>query len=178
MKELVQNRDLTLRSYDLGDHCILIEGFLTDHRYRPSSNKDTEESWLVHDMIVRLKVRGPGMLIEGAEAEMPHHPKEECPVVIPWIRKIEGLSITSGFTMKVKEIIGNSKGCAHLTSLVIALGPAAVQGYWAAYGVGRKQMGLKDEVVRKIINTCYLWRQDGPMVGKLKKALKSQTESE
>ncbi len=79
--------------------------------------------------------------------------------------------------MKVKEIIGNSKGCAHLTSLVIAMGPAAVQGYWAAYGVDRRRMAIQDEAVKKVINTCYLWREDGPMVRRLEEALKSQEQS-
>ena len=40
--------------------------------------------------------------------------------------------------MKVKKAIGRAKGCAHLTSLVIAMGESAVQGYWAAYGAERR----------------------------------------
>ena len=176
MKELVQNRDLSIRTYDLGDHRILIEGFLTDHRYRPRGDEGSEEAGrLVHDMIVRLRVRGPSLLIEEATAEMPHHPREECPEVLPWIRRLEGMMIATGFTMKVKEIIGETKGCSHLTSLVIAMGPAAVQGYWAAYGVESSRMSLGEEAVRKVINTCYLWREDGPLVERLRRALKDQT---
>ncbi len=177
MKELVQNRELSMRTYDLGDHIILIEGFLTDHRYRSSPNENPEGGRLVHDMIVRLKVRGPGMLIEEAEAEMPHHPREECLEVLPWIKRIEGLRIATGFTIKVKEIIGDTKGCAHLTSLVIAMGPVAIQGYWSAYGVERTRRAIKDEAVKKVINTCYLWREDGPMVRRLKGTLKSKDKS-
>lgn len=178
MKKLVQDREISMRTYDLGDHQILIEGFLKDHRYPSAASGNTGGGRLVHDMIIRLKVKGPGMLIEEVEAEMPHHPREECPVVIPWIKKIEGLKIATGFTLKVKEIIGNSKGCAHLTSLVIALGPAAVQGYWSAYGVESKQMGIKEEAVKKIVNTCYLWREDGPMVRQLMEDSKSHDKSD
>jgi hypothetical protein len=107
------------------------------------------------------------MLIEKAEAQMPHHPREECTMVLPWIGKLEGMRVAKGFTAKVKEIIGNTKGCAHLTSLVISMGPAVVQGYWAAYAVGREKISLRDEAVKKIVNTCYVWREDGPLVKEL-----------
>ena len=170
MKELVHNREISIRTYDLGDHCILIEGSLIDHRYRSRHSGDQPMSKPVHDMVFRLKVRGPGMIIEEAEAGMTHHPREDCPVVLPWIRKLEGLKIAAGFTKKVKETIGDTKGCAHLTSLVMAMGPAAVQGYWAAYGVEREKMSLEDEAVKNIINTCYLWREDGPIIRRLQEA--------
>jgi len=51
----------------------------------------------------------------------------------------------SSFTMKVKRVIGGKNGCAHLTSLIIAMGESAVQGYWSAYGVekGKNAVGNK-----------------------------------
>jgi len=177
MKELIHKRELSIQTYDVGDHRILIEGCLIDHRYQPKNDEAIDGSKLVHDMVVRLKVRGPGMVIEMAEAEMPHHPRGECPVVLPWIRNLEGLRIATGFTMKVKEIIGDTKGCAHLTSLVIAMGPSAVQGYWAAYGVENK-MSLREEAVKNIINTCYIWREDGPLIRRIRDDLESLDPSE
>jgi hypothetical protein len=174
MMELVHNRELSIRTYDLGDHRLLVEGCLTDHRHRSRHGEPLEEPELVHDMVLRLKIRGPQMLIEKAEATMPHHPKEECTVILPWIKNLKGLRIASGFTMKVKEVIGGTKGCAHLTSLVIAMGASAVQGYWAAYGIEGEKTGLDDEAVRKIINTCYVWRKDGPLVKRLREASKVQ----
>lgn len=164
MRELVHSREISIRTFDLGNHSILVEGSLIDHQHRPWPNEASGEPKLVHHMVIRLKIKGPEMLIEEAEATMPYHPKEECPVVLPWIRKLEGSRIAAGFSMKVKRIIGNIKGCAHLTSLVTAMGPSAVQGYWAAYGVESERMGLHDEAVKNIINTCYLWREDGPLV--------------
>jgi hypothetical protein len=167
MKELVHNREVAIRVYDLGDHWILIEGSLIDHRYRPRPDETFDGFKLVHDMVVRLKVRGPEMLIAEARADMPHHPMKDCTEVLPWIQNLEGLRIAQGFTMKVKDIIGEAKGCAHLTSLVMAMGPSAVQGYWAAYGVERAKMSRHPEAIRKIMNTCYLWREDGPLIREL-----------
>ena len=178
MKKLVQDREISIRTYDLGDHYILVEGGLIDHRHQPRQDEVLEEPKLVHHMVARLKVKGPEMLIEQAEATMPQHPREECPVVLPWIRNLEGLKIATGFSMKVKKVIGGTKGCAHLTSLIIAMGPSAVQGYWAAYGVESKRMSLRERAVRNVINTCYLWREDGPLVKRLREAVESQASSE
>jgi hypothetical protein len=175
MKELVHKREISIQSYDLGNHTILVEGSLIDNRYRPRKNEAREESQPVHHMVIRLKVKGPAMLIEEADATMPHHPRIECPVVLPWIRKLEGLSITAGFSMKVKKAIGNVRGCAHLTSLAIAMGPSAVQGYGAAYDPGRTGRTLRDQHVRNIVNSCYLWREDGPLAKELQEELESPT---
>ena len=178
MKKLVHTRDISMRTSDLGGQYILVEGSLIDQRYQPSQSEHSEESELVHHMVIRMKVKGPEMLIEQAEAEMPHHPRKECPEVLPWIRDLEGLGIAPGYSMKVKRVIGGTKGCAHLTSLVIAMGESAVQGYWAAYGAERKKKGLREQTIKKFINTCHLWKEDGPIVKEIRKTLESQDPSE
>jgi Protein of unknown function (DUF2889) len=178
MKKLVHTREISMRTSDLGDHCILVEGSLTDHRYRPRHNEVSGEPVLVHHMVIQLKVKGPGMLIEKAEATMPHHPREECPGVLPWIRKLEGLEIAPGYSMKVKKIVGGVKGCAHLTSLVIAMGESAVQGYWTAYVEETRKSGLPEQTIKKFINTCHLWKEDGPIVKELRETLESQESKE
>jgi hypothetical protein len=178
MKKLVHTREISMRTSDLGDHHILVEGNLIDHRYRPNPTEASEESELVHHMVIRLKVKGPGMLIEQAEATMPHHPREECPEVLPWIRNLEGLEIAPGYSMKVKKVIGGTKGCAHLTSLVIAMGESAVQGYWSAYGAESERAGLREQTIKKFINTCHLWKEDGPIIKGLRETLEPQDSSE
>jgi hypothetical protein len=178
MNKLVHTREISIRTLDLGDHTILVEGGLIDHRYRPKQNEAHEESELVHHMVIRLKVKGPEMLIEQAEATMPHHPREECPEVLPSIRNLEGLKVAPGYSMKVKRVIGGIRGCAHLTSLVIAMGESAVQGYWAAYGADRKRVGLREQTIEKFINTCHLWKEDGPIVKGLRQNLETQDSSE
>jgi len=177
MKKLVHTREISIQTSDLGDHSILVEGRLLDHRYRPEQER-AEAPELVHHMVIRLKVKGPGMLIEQAEATMPHHPREECPEVLPMIRSLEGLEIAPGYSMKVKRAIGGVKGCAHLTSLVIAMGESAVQGYWAAYEAERRRSGLREQTIRKFINTCHLWKEDGPIVRGLRESLESQESPE
>ncbi|RPJ00347.1 MAG: DUF2889 domain-containing protein, partial [Deltaproteobacteria bacterium] len=83
MKKLVHTREISIRSFDLGDHSILVEGTLVDHGYGQRHDDASEGPELVHHMVIRLKVKGPGMLIEQAEAAMPHHPRKECPEALP-----------------------------------------------------------------------------------------------
>jgi hypothetical protein len=178
MEKLVHTREILIRTSDLGDHTILVEGSLIDHRYPPRQNEACEEGDLVHHMAIQLKVKGPGMLIEQAEASMPHHPREECPEILPWIRNLEGLEVAPGYSMRVKKAIGGTKGCAHLTSLVIAMGESAVQGYWTAYVGERGETGLREQTIKKFINTCHLWKEDGPIVKGLREALDPRDSSE
>jgi len=172
MKKLVHNREISMRTSDLGNHSILVEGSLIDHRYRTGRSEVAEESELVHHMVIQLKVKGPRMGIERAEASMPHHPRKECPEVLPWIQKLEGLEVAPGYSTKVKRIIGGVKGCAHLTSLVIAMGESAVQGYWTAYVAETTKTGLPEQTIKKFINTCHLWKEDGPIVNELRRTSK------
>jgi hypothetical protein len=178
MERLVHTREISIRTSDLEDNSVLVEGSLVDHRYGPRQKEDSEKPELVHHMVIRLKVKGPEMLIEQAEATMPHHPREECPEVLPSIRNLEGLQIAPGYTMRVKRVIGGTKGCAHLTSLVIAMGESAVQGYWAAYGAERVRAGLREQTIKKFINTCHLWKEDGPIVKGLRQTSESQDHRE
>lgn len=171
MKEIVHSRDTSIRTFDLGEGRVLVEGRLRDQRHRPRTGETTFEGpRLVHDMVARFTVRGPDMVIEDVEAEMPRHPREGCTDVLPWMKKLVGERIVSGFTQRVKDLVGNSKGCAHLTSLFITMGPAAVQGFWAAYGVDRSQVRPDDPRIQRVINTCHLWREDGPIMRALRKA--------
>ncbi len=178
MERLVHTRDISMKTSDLGDHTILVEGSLIDRRYPPQQNEAPEKFELVHHMVVRLKVKGPGMVIEKAEATMPHHPRDDCPEVLPSTRNLEGLEIAPGYSLKVKKVFGGVKGCAHLTSLIIAMGESAVQGYWAAYVAEARGKGLREQTIKKFINTCHLWKEDGPIIKGLRETLKSENPSE
>jgi hypothetical protein len=49
-----------------------------------------------------------------------------------------------------------------------------VQGYWAAYGAESRRKGLSEQMIKKFINTCHLWKPDGPIIKCLQQTLESQ----
>ena len=164
----VHIRQTEIKTYDLGDHQVLLEATLKDTRTPPSSeDSPAGQMVLVHDLVARIRVQGPDLTIVAAEAEMPHIPREMCREVLPHMPKLVGLRIVSGYTQKVKDLIGEVKGCSHLTHLFISLGPAAVQGYWATYGRKPEARSLANPAISRVIDSCRVWRRDGPLVRSL-----------
>ena len=90
-----------------------------------------------------------------------------CPEILPGMQKLVGLKIITGFTQRVKDLIGDVKGCSHLTNLFLTLGPVAVQGYWAAYGRRPGARSLENPAVSRVLDSCHVWRKDGPYVRSL-----------
>ncbi len=172
--KLVHTRKIEIRSFDLGDHRILVEGELEDTRRPPSEDRSDAESFLVHHLIARMWVQGPDLTVSAIDAEMKQTPRQGCPEALPWIQKLIGLKIITGFTQKVKDLIGSVRGCSHLTNLFLTLGPVAVQGYWAAYGRRPETRSLANPAISRVINSCHLWREDGPHVKSLLAAAEKQ----
>ncbi len=166
--KLVHTRKIEIHTYDLGDHRVLVEGKLADTRI-PQSPAGEPESGpvLVHHLIARIWVQGPDLTISAVEAEMDQIPREMCPEILPGMQKLVGLKVITGFTQRVKDLIGDVKGCSHLTSLFLTLGPVAVQGYWAAYGRRPGARSLENPAVSRVLDSCHVWRKDGPYVRSL-----------
>jgi len=176
LKELigdkVHSRTIMIATYPQEGDRVLVEGELVDDRLREYYllSGEKHDPGVLHRMIVRLLCEGPRLTILDAEAEMPDIPREECGEMSDTIRSIIGLSISAGFTMKLKSAMGGVKGCFHLLSLLNAMAPAAVQGYWANRArkpLTARGIGAKDVVKYLPLNSCYVWREGGPLVKRI-----------
>lgn len=170
----IHSRSLDLKTYPLDEDTIIVEGWLKDERFKRGYGLDgrVRKEGLVHHMVVHLLVGGMPPTIFDAEVEMPHVPHDLCPSTQDSIKKTIGLEIKSGFGESVHKMIGGIEGCAHLAHLVMVMGQEAVHGYWT------HKMGKRPSVPRsleeieglpQLINSCRLWRKDGPLLRKLKK---------
>ena len=165
-RQKIHTRGIEIATYECGSDSIIVEGVLTDERlanaYR--SNGETLPPGTVHYMIIRMEVRGPKLVIEDIDVEMPTVPMQECLETLDSLTPLKGLPIVSGFTNRVKDLVGGAKGCAHLVALITAMAPAAVQGAWAVMTSkpGDPATFLPDARER-IKDTCRIWRADGPM---------------
>lgn len=165
-KKPVQSRTMEIQIFDLGDHQVQVEGQLRDRRTVPPRGSQDHPA-LIHHLIARLWVRGPDLTITAAEGEMKRVPRDLCPEILPGLQKLVGLRIITGYTQKVKDLIGGVQGCSHLTNLFLSMGPAAVQGYWAAYGRKPGARSLNNPAILRVIDSCHVWRKDGPLVQSL-----------
>ena len=177
--EKISTRRILINAYSVNESKIVVEGNLVDDRsvdyILTSGEKRSPGS--VHDMIIRLLIKGPDLTIEDIEVELPGVPRDDCRETINSLEPIKGLRIASGFTAKVKSLAGGRLGCAHLVALLLAMAPAAVQGFWVN---GARKMASVDsiadpenqELVEEYLkNTCWVWREDGPRFKKLTKGL-------
>ncbi|MBW1765158.1 MAG: DUF2889 domain-containing protein [Deltaproteobacteria bacterium] len=117
--------------------------------------------------------------ILDAEAEMPGVPHELCPTTLESVKKVVKVTIASGFSDEVKKRLGGVEGCAHLMHLILAMGPAALHGYWAQRSRKRLPMPRSlDEVpgLSLLMNSCKLWEEDGPMIQMVRDTLEKQGE--
>ena len=168
----IHTRRIDIATYEGGPDSIVVEGVLKDERlansYRPSG--EALPPGTVHHMIIRMEVRGPKLVIEDIEVEMPTVPMQECRETLDSLTPIKGLPIVSGFTNRVKDLVGGAKGCAHLVALITAMASAAVQGAWAAMtSKPRDPATFLPGAVERIKDTCRVWRSDGPLVKDIEK---------
>ena len=166
-KQKIHTRCIDVATYEGGADSIIVEGILTDERLVNSyrSGGETLPPGTVHHMIIRMKVRGHKLVIEDIDVEMPTVPRQECHETLDSLAPLKGMPIVSGFTNRVKDLVGGVKGCAHLVALITAMAPAAVQGAWAAISSKPRDPGtILPGAVERIKDTCRVWRSDGPLV--------------
>jgi hypothetical protein len=163
----VHTRSIEINTYEYDDRHLVVEGCLMDRRtgdyFLISGEK--RPPGVVHHMVIRMLVDISTLTIEDIEAEMPTVPHEECLETLESLAPVKGMRIASGFTLKVKELIGGIKGCSHLQALLIAMAPAAIQGFGAYQSQRPSGYGSNlPLIIQFLINTCWPWREDGPLV--------------
>jgi hypothetical protein len=177
----VHERRVEFRTYPLDNNQVIVEGWLRDERLVTGYHWDGRDRppGVVHRLCVRLLLGEWPLRILDAEAEMPGVPQDLCRDTRETVKKVVGLSIVSGFSEEVRRLIGGVEGCAHLTYLIVAMGPAALHGCWTQ----RSRRPLKvprslDDIagLKYLINTCRLWREGGPMIQMIRERLEKRGE--
>ena len=168
----IHTRDIKIATYAYDEAHIIVEGELNDNRIIPNFSHTGElyPPGNIHHMFIRLLIEINSVRIVQVEIKMPGIPHQECPETIPSFAKLEGMRIAPGFTSKVRNIIGGPKGCAHLSGLLMAMASAALQGLWTYRAKDRQRdMDINKIANDYLVDTCWVWRQGGPMVERLSK---------
>jgi hypothetical protein len=186
LKDLIQDapvheRRLEFRSYPVEDDRLVVEGWLRDEQLVPGYHWDGESRPVgtVHLLGVRMLVGGWPLHILDAEAEMHVVPHSQCPTTEESVKKIIGLSIVSGYSEEVRARIGGVRGCTHLTHLIVAMGTAALHGYWAQQSRSpRPVLRSLDEFpeLAALRDSCKLWSKDGPLMQHVHDTIKRSEE--
>jgi len=176
----IHTRKIDVTAYEYDQQRILVEGFLRDDRFQDSCMVTGEQfpRGTIHHMSVKLLVNCSTLTIEDIAVDLPAVPRKFCLETADSLAPVKGLTITRGFTAKVKKLAGGNRGCTHLVELLQAMAPAAFQGvaaYQAQTITGFDPVRAK-LTLKLLSDTCHAWREDGPLVEGLKGMLNKYQE--
>ena len=139
---------------------------------------DDNDPLTVHHMQVELLVEVATMTIRDVTTQMHVRPNVECRDALPRYDQLIGLSISRGFTHKVREMFGGPRACTHIGALLNAMAPVAIQSMWPFSARVQEMTGtapaeeVSPEDIRRLRaeralswnrNTCHVWADGGPM---------------
>ncbi len=173
--EPAHNRKIEISTYPAEGGHIITEGRLTDVRLKDYYKFTGErvDAGTLHDLRLILLVKIPEMIIEDLEVVIETVPREDCLLIAKSLNPIIGMPVTGGFTAKVREAAGGTRGCTHLLNLLVTMAPALMQGYWAYIYQQKPDLSkIKDRnksgiMSRGLKNSCFTWREEGEAYQKM-----------
>jgi hypothetical protein len=168
----IHTRRIDIATYEGAADSVIVEGTLHVERLFDMhlATGEVHPPGTIHHMVITMEISNPALIIKEIEVDMPTVPHEDCRQTQGCLNSIKGIPIVSGFTAKIKHLVGGTKGCYHLVALLTAMAPAAVQGAWSM--LSREPLDpefLAPLAMERMKNTCWLWREDGPLVENFRK---------
>jgi len=104
--EVLHDREYRVRAFRLAEDRILIRGAVRDQKPPGIYLAEDPNPLTMHHMQVDLYVAFPSMVIESVDVDFEEHPHTTCVDIVESYQGLVGLSITRGFTHKVRELFG------------------------------------------------------------------------
>ena len=172
----IHTRDISMTTFPREDGQVIVSGELTDTRYVKifDITGGIREPGIIHHLRLFCLVAPDPLRIVEVEADMPCIPMAECRTTLDRVPLLAGLEIKPGFTRKVAEIMGGTRGCTHLCTLTKAMAQEMVHGWLTEKR--RQPMVLPDKIadVKEsgfLVDSCRMWQKDGPKIQALTQAI-------
>lgn len=164
-REELHHRRYDFRGFRRADGLWDIEGRLCDIKAYPFENEDRgtiQPGEALHDMEIRLTI-GEDFVVRDVEATTNSGPFHVCPAIAPNYRKLIGKRLGAGWRRTLRDEVGGTEGCTHLTEM---LGAMATVAFQTLYPVLASEGKLKAASGRRppLIDSCHAFRSDGPVV--------------
>ena len=152
--------------------CILVRGMVHDVKPPGLYVDDDPDPLSMHRMRVELEIEYPALVIRAVDVEFDDFPQTLCPMIADDYGALVGVSITRGFTHRVRELFGGPRGCAHVTALLQAMAPAVVQSTWSMGILNQREATAGDDAEAPAgarrqpppADSCHVWAADGELV--------------
>ena len=161
----IHTRDIRCDAYQRDDGLWDIEGIITDTKSYSFDNIDRGgvAAWEpVHRMRVRLTV-DEDLVVQSAEAVTEAAPFNMCGNITPDYGNLAGLKIGPGWRKNVTQRLGGTKGCTHISDLV--MGPLPVTAFQAVIPARRKRENEPADGKRpSTLDTCHALAAASPVI--------------
>jgi hypothetical protein len=160
-RERLHRRAITIDGYRRADGLYDIEGEIIDTKTYPLTleHRSAAPGEPLHHMRVRFTV-DEDLVIRAAEAATEAGPYAICGGGAASFSRLAGLRIGAGFVREAMARLGGPVGCTHIRELVQQMGTVAFQ---TLFGQRTKQVS-EDAVAARMVNSCYAFAADGPVV--------------
>ena len=159
-------RSITFEGFKRSDGLWDIEGHLVDIKdqdfvMRSGTRKSGDP---IHDISVRVTIDTDMNVIDVAACSDSTPFPGVCELVLPDYRKIIGLNLFKGFLKAVKALFGETRGCTHLSELLMALPTAAMQSFSGETRHGEHEHGHGHEKKPFYLDRCHALSTDSDVV--------------
>lgn len=164
----LHTRQITCRAYRLQNGFIQIEATLTDEKAQPvafRSRPPVAVGEIMHRMSLSVTIDND-YVIQDVTAQTVQAPWPMCGGTDAAYRRLIGLRIGAGFTQQVRELLGGTQGCTHVTELVAQVANTYMQASWPdritrQIAIDHDPRRWPDKSALTFVNQCHAWRQDG-----------------
>jgi len=164
-RRLVHTRSIRVDAYLRHDALWDLVAAIQDIKQRdfPLDGRVTQAGEPVHDMELTVTIN-PFLQIVAARARTLAAPyMGDCDAFAGAYEKLVGLNLVHGFRAAVRERLGGTKGCTHLTELCSVLPTAAIQ----AFAGEVLRVDADGAIMPMQLDRCHALRRDGPVVARL-----------
>lgn len=157
-------RAIECTGYQRDDGLWDIEGRLVDSKSYDFANRDRggiKAGEPLHDISVRLTV-DDDLEVRAAEASGDAGPYGICGDIVGVIAGLVGRKIGPGWRKAVIDVMGRTKGCTHLSDMV--MGPVAVTAYQTIAPVRQAAATDNEDFRPPHLGSCHALATDGPVV--------------
>lgn len=151
--------------YDIEARIVDTKTYAVDEPYRGRRDPGMP----VHDMQVRLTV-SRDMVVRNIAVSTNDAPYSPCRTVASGYERLIGAKIGAGWRRAIAEAVGGTKGCTHVTELLMPAATVAFQtiGSWPKAGqVATEATPDKKASKPYFIDGCKAWSSDGEVVKRL-----------
>jgi hypothetical protein len=121
----------------------------------------------VHDMTIRILLGTDG-LIQDIEVRMDRAPFDTCPEITHRFKALRGASMGKGWNAFLTKGFSGIGGCRHLIDLLRGMGTVAFQS--------TPHSGWNQEALESFSDSCYAFRQGGPVMVRLATGIAKKTK--